>query len=103
MHEITPRTRNNGTNGVLKARGRCGSRFRKNQDADAHQDEREQRADVGQIDHLVDAREHRADTDRDAGQNRRHVRRPESRMHFRERCGSRPSRAIEKKIRGWPS
>src|SRR4051794_10582001 len=53
-------------------------------DADADQQEREQRSDVGQIDHRVERREKRRDPDENAGDDRGYVRRPELRMDARE-------------------
>src|SRR5437762_4424027 len=43
----------------------------KDDDAQADEDEREERADIREIDHLLDAAEHRADANRNTGQNRR--------------------------------
>ena len=73
-------------------------------DADRHQHEGEQRADVGELDDLVDVGERR----------RRPPRTTPVRIvvtcgvryfgwTFAAHGGSRPSRAIEKKMRGWPS
>ena len=44
-----PRIGTSGTNGILNGRSRSGRFFRRIDDADAHQHERQQRADVHQL------------------------------------------------------
>src|SRR5262245_29787028 len=60
------------------------------EDADADEDEREQGADVREIHHLVDAREHRAYADQYAREDRRDVWRLESRVDAREAFREQP-------------
>src|SRR5262249_10643298 len=55
-----------------------------NPDADTYENKREQRADVRQIDHLIDARKHRAYAYGHPGQDGRHIGSSESRMNLCE-------------------
>src|SRR5215475_5265910 len=54
------------------------------QDSDANENKREEGADIGQINHLVDAREHGADADGNSRQYRRDMRSLKSGMHLCE-------------------
>jgi hypothetical protein len=53
-------------------------------DPEADQDEREERPDVREVDHLVDAHERADPADEHAGEDRRDVRRAEARVDARE-------------------
>ena len=54
------------------------------QNADADENKCEKRSNVGEVHHLINAREHRTDADSDSGEDRRHMRGAKPRMHFRE-------------------
>src|SRR5213082_1933350 len=60
-----------------------GVALSQDQDADADENEREQSADIREVHHLIDAREHRRHANGEAGENRRHRRDPKARMHLR--------------------
>src|SRR5438034_11488703 len=59
--------------------------FSQNKSSKTYEDEGEQRPDIREVHHFIDAGEHRTYTNGHAGNNRRDVRRAKSRVQFRER------------------
>ena len=77
-------------------------RVAQDQDARAHDGEREERADVRQVVGLGRVADERSEGNRNTGDERRDVRNARTGWTFAAHAGNRPSRAIAKKIRGWP-
>src|SRR5262249_32639663 len=79
-----------------------GFAFSQNKNSETYEDEGEQRPDIREVHHFIDAGEHRTYANGHTGENRGDVRRAKSRMHLCERLREYAIRRKREKDPGLP-